>query len=254
MKNNFHLSANRATFAAEKRKRLMYRYCLLVVASMLFASCAGGYSIEGESSLSVLDGRTLYVKVPSGDRIVTVDSAEIIHGAFRMKGSFDSVVIASLYVGDESIMPLVIERGKIEISIDNARMTVKGTPLNNKFNDFITKKNILDDRAYEIERLESRMIMDGKTASEIRAEIGRQRKQLADDADLLAKTFIQENYGNVLGPGVFLMFCNGLPYPVLTPVMEEIIKGAPESFTSNIYVQDFVSTARLNMEKMRGVN
>ena len=233
---------------------MLNRICFFVLASLLLASCGKTYSIEGESSVSVLDGMTLYVKVPDGERTVTIDSAEIVHGGFKMKGRVDSVVIASLYVGDESIMPVVIERGKIQIKIDNARMTVKGTPLNNKFNDFITKKNALDDRAYEIERLESRMIMDGKSPAEIRTEVDKQRQQLLDDIDLLAKTFIQENYTNVLGPGVFLMFCNGLPYPVLTPVMEEIIKGAPESFTSNIYVQDFVSTARLNMEKMRGVN
>ena len=57
----------------------------------------------------------------------------------------------------------------------------------------------------------------------------KQRTALGNDMDDLAKTFIQENYNNVLGTGVFLMLCNGFPYPVLTPIMEEIINDAPDS-------------------------
>ena len=230
----------------------MRKILFVLFACLLCASCTNKYSIEGVSSVSVLDGKKLYIKVLDGYDLVPVDSAEMIHGEFKMKGNVDSVVLASLFMDNDLIMPIIIEKGKIKINIDNSRMTIMGTPLNNKFNDFLTKKNVLDDRAYEIERLESRMIMDGKSPLEISEEIQKQRDQLGDDVDQLAKTFIQENYDNVLGPGVFIMFCNGLPYPVMTPVMEDIVKSAPESFTNNIYVRDFVAAARTNMEKMNG--
>ena len=69
----------------------------------------------------------------------------------------------------------VIEQGKININIDNAGITIKGTPLNDSFNDFIMQKNSLDDRAYEVEREESRMIMDGKDLMTVHQEIEKKR-------------------------------------------------------------------------------
>ena len=66
------------------------------------------------------------------------------------------------------------------------------------------KRTSLDDRAYELERQESRMIMDGKAPDEIQREITREREKLAAEMNALAKEFIQKNYDNVLGPGVSL--------------------------------------------------
>ena len=47
------------------------------------------------------------------------------------------------------------------------------------------------------------MIMDGKAPDEIQREITREREKLAAEMNALAKEFIQKNYDNVLGPGVF---------------------------------------------------
>ena len=178
-----------------------------MVSLLAFTSCASEYKIEGSSSVSRLDGKMLFVKVPSGDRMLSIDSAEVIHGMFKMEGITDSTSMASLYMDDESIMPFVIEKGKISISIDNARIIVTGTPLNDRLYDFVGKKTSLDDRAYELERRESRMIMDGKAPDEIQREIMREREKLAAEMNALAKEFIQKNYDNVLGPGVFIMLC-----------------------------------------------
>lgn len=222
-----------------------------VVSLLAFMSCASEYKIEGSSSVSRLDGKMLFIKVPSGDRMLNVDSAEVIHGVFRLEGIADSTVIASLYMDDESILPFVIEKGKIAININNARIIVSGTPLNDRLYDFVGKKTSLDDQAYELERKESRMIMDGKTPDEIQREITKEREKLAAEMNKLAKDFIQSNYDNVLGPGVFIMLCSNFPYPVVTPLIEEIINGAPDSFKNNPLVKDYMSVARSNMEKLQ---
>ena len=147
-------------------------------------------------------------------------------------------------------MPLVVEKGNIQIQIDNGRLFVKGTPLNDKLYDFVGKKSSLDDRAYEVERMESRMIMDGKSMDEIEFEISKEREKLSKEMDELVKTFIQTNYDNVLGPGVFIMLCNGFPYPLLTPLLEEIINNAPDSFKNHELIKDYILAARSNMEKL----
>lgn len=225
----------------------MYKLYFFLLCAMLCTSCSKKYKIEGTSSVSMLDGKMLFIKIPVGDKLVNIDSAEVIHGLFEMQGKVDSTVLASLYMDDECIMPLVIEPGHIDIQIDNAGITIKGTPLNDCFNDFVVQKNSLDDRAYEVEREESRMIMDGKDLQTVHQEIQKKRDEIATEMNQLAKTFIQDNYENVLGPGLFIMLGNSMPYPFLTPLMQEIIDAAPEALKNNYMVKEYVSVARENM-------
>ena len=227
----------------------MKTYLWVVILLLALSSCSTGYKIEGSSSVLRLDGKMLFVKIPQGNQMIKIDSAEVIHGIFSMEGIVDSTVIASLYMDDESIMPFVVEDGDIKIQIDNAHIMVSGTPLNDKLYHFVKSRNILEDRAYEVERMESRMIMDGKSEEEIALEVGKEREKLSKELDELAKTFIQENYDNVLGPGVFIMLCNSFPYPVLTPVIEEIVNGAPEKFKNDTLVKGYMEIARENMKK-----
>jgi hypothetical protein len=229
----------------------MKAYLWVVIFLLALSSCSTGYKIEGSSSVLRLDGKMLFVKIPQGNQMIKIDSAEVIHGIFSMEGIVDSTVIASLYMDDESIMPFVVEDGDIKIQIDNAHIMVSGTPLNDKLYHFVKSRNILEDRAYEVERMESRMIMDGKSEEEIALEVGKEREKLSNELDELAKSFIQENYDNVLGPGVFIMLCNSFPYPVLTPVIEEIVNGAPEKFKNDTLVKGYMEIARENMKKFQ---
>lgn len=228
----------------------LVRAIFSVISFLLFTSCASEYQIKGSSSVSRLDGKMLFVKVPHRSGMMSVDSAEVVHGFFQMQGEIDSAMLASLYMDDQSIMPLVVERGNIQIQIDNGRIIVSGTPLNDKLYDFVGKKSSLDDRAYEVERMESRLIMDGKAIEEVEKEITRERELLSREMDDLVKTFIQDNYHNVLGPGIFIMLCNGFPYPLLTPAMEEIVDKAPDSFKNHDLVKEYLEVARENMEKL----
>lgn len=230
------------------------KHLLSIVCLSTFSSCASEYQIEGSSSVSRLDGKMLFVKIPCDGSLINVDSAEVIHGLFEMQGEIDSAHIASLYMDDQSVMPLVLESGKIQIIIDNARSYVKGTDLNDKLYEFVAKKSSLDDRAYELERSESRMIMDGKSSGEIETEMTKARENLSKEMDELAKGFIQDNYENVLGPGVFMMLCNSFPYPILTPVIEEIVEKAPDSFKNDAFVKEYMEKARSNMERIKAAN
>ena len=218
----------------------MFRFGLILLFITTLTSCGKKFKIDGMTSVSSLDGKMLFVKVLSGDQLVSVDSAEVIHGYFQMEGKIDSVVLASLYMDEECIMPLVLEEGNINIQINNIGISIKGTPLNDSFNDFIEAKTAIDDKAYEVEREESRMIMDGVDLNTVQSEIDKQRTEVAQQMDNLVKTFIQNNYENVLGPGVFIMIGNSLPYPFLTPMMEDIVKEAPEVFKNNHLIKNYI--------------
>ena len=221
------------------------RIIIIALVSLLtFSSCGNGYQIEGTSSVSNLDGKMLFVKVFNGKEMVKVDSAEVIHGFFQMKGKIDSTAIASLYMDDLNLMLLVMEKGNIQIRIDNTCFIASGTPLNNRLYEFVVRKNALEDRAYEVERMESRMIMDGKPEEEIEEEMAKERASVADDYDKLLKEFIQANYSNVLGPAVFRMMRNGYASPKATSLMEQILNEAPESFRNHSMVKSLVDASK----------
>ena len=232
----------------------MYKLYFFLFCAVLCASCSKKYRIEGISSVSMLDGKMLLVKIPTGDKLVNIDSAEVVHGLFNMKGTVDSAALALLYMDDNRIMPFVLEQGNISIQIDNARTQIKGTPLNDCFNDFMMRQNSLDDRTSDVEYEESRMIMDGTYGRREQDEITRKREALFDERNELIKTFIQDNYHNVLGPGIFILIGNDMPFPFLTPMMEEIVNGAPDSFKNNPMIKEYVIAARSNMEKMRAMS
>lgn len=240
-----------ANFAVEINPfDFMFRFCFVLLFITTLTSCGRKFKIDGVTSVSRLDGKMLFVKVLSGDELVNVDSAEVIHGYFQMEGKVDSVVLASLYMDDECIMPLVLEEGNIKIEINNVGISIKGTPLNDSFNKFIEDKTAIDDKAYEVEREESRMIMDGVDINTVQIEIEKKRAEVARQMDNLVQAFVSSNYDNVLGPGVFIMIGNSLPYPFLTPVMEDIVDEAPEVFKNNNLVKNYLTLVKEYKDSM----
>ena len=229
----------------------MNRIVFLIVSLFLLASCASEYQINGNSTVSRLDGKMLFIMELKNNKMEKVDSAEVVHGLFSMNGPVDSVYMASLYMDEQNIMPFVIEDGDIQMNIEAARITVSGTPLNDCLYEIIRKKSSLDDRAYEVERMESRMIMDGMSEEEIQMQIKKERETLTNEMNALAKEFVQANYENVLGPGVFIMLCNSFPYPVITPIVEEIVNEAPQSFQNHPMIVQYMKVARENMDKLK---
>lgn len=212
------------------------------------ASCASEYHIQGNSSVSLLDGKMLFVKVPRVDGLSTIDSAEVVHGNFTMSGAIDSTMVANLYMDENSIMPFVVEQGRITMTIDNALIKVSGTPLNNILYDYIAQKTSIEDRAYEVNRLESRMIMNGEPVHEVERKINHEKRKLGIELDELTKKYIQDNYDNVLGPGIFIMMCNSMPYPMLTPLIEDVYDEAPESFKNHPMVKRYMEMAAENQQ------
>lgn len=228
--------------------KMFVHYAFPLLALLLCASCSRGYRIEGQSSVTSLDGKMLYLKSLQDGDWVAVDSAEVIHGLFKMKGSADSVRMVTLYMGDEGLMPIILEDGRITVNITNVQMKAEGTPLNDKLYEFIDKRNALELAIEEVDRKEARMVLDGVALDDIHDQLQQESDSLVGAMNTYLKQFIADNYENVLGPSVFMMMCSTLPYPVMTPNIEAILKDAPASFKDNVLVKDYVSKAKENMK------
>lgn len=220
----------------------------LLLLLVVFASCSRKYKIEGSSSVTSLDGKMLFLKTLQNGEWVAIDSAEVIHGLFKMDGPADSVVMVTIYMDGEGIMPLVLEKGKIEVSISNSQLLAKGTPLNDKLYEFIDKRNTMEIKIEELERKEARMVLDGANLEDVHAQLTKEGETLIKDMNDYVKQFIIDNFENVLGPSVFMMMCSTLPYPVMTPQIEDIMRTAPQVFKESPLVKDFLSKAKENMQ------
>ena len=220
----------------------------LMLLLVLFASCSRKYKVEGVSSVTSLDGKMLYLKTLRDGQWIAIDSAEVVHGLFSTSGPSDSVMMVTLYMNDEAIMPLVLENGKIEVSISNSQLTAKGTPLNNDLYEFIEKRNSLELKIEELEKKEARMVLDGAALDDIHEQLTQEGEALVKEMNDYIKEFISTNYENVLGPSVFMMMCSTLPYPIMTPQIEDIIRTAPQTFKSSPLVREFLDKAKENMK------
>lgn len=218
-----------------------------IIAFILFASiltsCTSKYKIEGESSISYLDGKMLFLKQLRDGKLSSIDSAEVVHGYFNMKGNIDSTQMAMLFMDEMAIMPIVLERGNIHIAINNTEIRAKGTPMNDTLYCFFDRKNQIDRRIEELRRKEARMILNGENAEDIHAQMTEEGKTINADMKHLVKSFITQNSDNILGPGVFLLICQSAS-PAMMPQIEEILAEAPESLKNNPAIKDFFTQSQ----------
>jgi hypothetical protein len=231
----------------------MKKVLFLSVIVAFFASCASTYNVEGSSSVSALDGNKLYLKAIKNNEFKDIDSCEVVHGEFHFTGLLDTIRMASLYMDDESIMPVVLEKGEIVVKIDPARQMVGGTPMNDSLYKFIDKHNQLTNQMNELSHKQSQMLLEGLDEGTIDSQLSAEAARIAQEEDHLVMKFIEANFDNVLGPGVFMMITSQYRYPILTPQIEDIMSKATQKFKDDPYVKDYYQTAQENEKRMSGV-
>ncbi len=253
--NIFPYIDNRHYICRVLRKQYMNKLLnsLLLASMTVFMSCAGSYDIKGTSDVSMLDGKMLYLKAYSNSDMKTIDSCDVVHGQFQFSGSLDSTKLVTLFMDEESLMPVVLEHGDITIKIDNGQQKVSGTPLNDKLSKFIEKYNQLDVQMNELGHKQSQAIMNGEDENVTNARLAQEARQIAEKEDKLITSFIEENFDNVLGPGVFFMMTAGNRYPELAPWIEDIMSKATANFKNDPYVKDYYEKAQQNQNIMNGM-
>ena len=204
--------------------------------------------VKGSSNVDELEGKMLTLKVYVDGEMRSIDSTRVVHGRFSFGGGMDSTMLANVFMGEMSLMPIVLEEGEVKLSINETQQSATGTPLNDTLSGFIQRKTQLDARMAELPHLQSQMIMDGTDYDEIMYELGRQSQQIVEENDELIIRFIRANYNNVLGPGIFMILTSSLPYPILNPQIEEIITNAPPYFLGHPYVRKYIEEAKKREE------
>ncbi len=228
-----------------------FRIVFIFVVVLHLFSCADQYKLIGSTNIHGLEGQMLYLKVYDDDDLKKMDSCRVTHGKFEFKGNMDTTVMANLFAGEQSLMPVVIESGDLKVRIDDIEQFISGSPLNDTLYNFIRQKTQLDNQISELSQKEGRLVMDGVDFDEVVKILNAEYLSLSIQNDELVTGFIKRNYNNVLGPGIFMIMTSTYSYPILTPQIEEILITAPPYFRNHPYVKAYEEMARDYMEKLR---
>lgn len=238
----------------ETKRRIMEKsskygvWVMLVVLLTAFSACSSTYQITGNSDITTLDGKILSLRTLRDGHWVEVDSAEVVHGLFSMNGKADTTRMVTIYFDNQGIMPIILENGDINVSISNQTMRAEGTPLNDALYDFIRVRSSMERQLGILNSREARLIMEGANPDFIHMQIQQEIDSINRQMNAFARSFISDNFNNILGPSVFMMMCSTLPYPILTDEIEAILNSAPESFLNQEWVKDFISKAKENQQ------
>lgn len=224
------------------------------VVAALLTSCASSYNVTGSSSVTALDGSKLYLKTLKSGTVKSIDSCDVVHGEFHFAGLLDSVRMANLFMDDESLMPVVLEEGEITVKIGPAGPSVGGTPLNDSLYKFIDKHNQLINQMNELGHKQNQMILEGIDEQTIAQQLNAEAAQISAAEDDLVTKFIEANFDNVLGPGVFMMITSQYRYPILTPQIEYLMSKATKAFKEDSYVKEYYQAAQENEKRMNGLS
>ena len=234
----------------------MNKILYAILGVVLLSACADtyteSYSIKGSSSVSLLDGSKLYLKVTKDSTLANFDSCDVVHGVFGFTGRYDTIKMAYLFMDDQSLMPVVIENGNISIAISKATQKASGTPLNDELYDYLDKHMQLMNRHEELSHREAQMFLDGYDEKAIYEQLAAEAAELPRLKDSLETQFIISNFDNVLGPYAFRMLTAEYQYPMLTPQIEEIMSKATPKFKGDFYVSEYYRAAREIMARMKG--
>ena len=231
-----------------------YSFAMFLLAMMSLASCGVSYNIEGSSDISGLDSRMMYLRTRVNGEFQSIDSTEVVHGRFGFSGSTDSVRIAFLVVNDANVpIPIVLEKGDIKVKLNKARSEWGGTTHNDKLYRFVKSLDSLTVQLQDLEHEYNIAFMDGEDMNEVIPRLSRANQQINMRIDTLVTHSIEENFDNVLGPGIFMLVTQTQQVPQMFPWVVEIMSKASDSFKDDPYVKEYLNAANYIQNVQNGL-
>lgn len=217
----------------------------------LLASCAEQCNIAGNSTINSLDGHMLYLRISAdGANTACIDSCKVVHGKFNFFQNIDSIIMAQIYIGEESVMPIMLEQGRISIEVNPFGPKATGGPLNDRLYRFMQEKNRLENRQWQLDQQCMRMMHEGFSPDEISRSLEPKILKLAKEVERMETKFIMDNYENPLGPNYF-MFLFGQDFqPVMTRQVNQILGNAPQDFLQHPLIRNYIQRVQGNSNNL----
>ncbi|PXV63340.1 peroxiredoxin [Dysgonomonas alginatilytica] len=185
---------------------------------ILMAACTGKpvpeYIITGNLS-GGSDSIQVYLQEidENTGEFVSVDTATVKNGTFLFRGIAEQNPVLR-FIATEGLYrpaPVVIEVGNIDVSIDTAFVvTVKGTALNDKYQEFSNKRNALNDQHRELSKLSKEAEEAGTLTPEYDKELSNKFDSLYNGWEKEVFAFTKANITNPLG--VYILIDRGVAF------------------------------------------
>lgn len=218
--------------------RLSFHIAAALFSVLIASGCSRNYRMDGNVELYGFDGEKLYLVTHENDVFTVVDSCCVRHGHFSMKGKADSTVFAVLCHGFEPVLPLFIERGRMQVRIAPTDLQVKGTRLNDQLYEFLERKNDIDNRYEDI--LQRSSYFTNRVNPSVSYDDS--LKSVVSEAEDYIFGFVRKHYTDPLGVCVFMMMCDGMAMREPTPLIRRILDNAPAKFLGNRSISNYVSS------------
>src|SRR5690554_6033595 len=174
---------------------MMKKIVLLSALAVFFIACQNKseYTISGSLTDNTYEGQKVYLEQWTDSIMVTVDSANIVDGAFTFKGVTETPVLRFITLGNmrnKARSMVMVEPGKIDITYDSL-FHISGSAINDKFTVFNLKQKDLTTKIRSLSDQYNSAMVDGIMSDTLDAELTSAYEKVANEAQTLSYDFIK---------------------------------------------------------------
>lgn len=215
---------------------------LFAATIILMAACTGQpnskeYTLTGNIS-GGSDSLEVFLQIidENTGEFVSVDTTTVQNGTFIFKGIAEQSP-ALRFISTEGLsrpVPVAIESGNIDVSIDTAFVvTVKGTALNDKYQEFSNKRNAINNQLRELSKLGKEAEKAGTLTPEYEKELDNKYDSLYNG---LKKEVFDFTKANITNPfGVYVLIDRGVSFDATQ--LKELLPSLDAKVKASVRVQ-----------------
>lgn len=198
----------------------------------LLAACSGstsGYTIKGNIQ-NAADGQIVYLKVPHGRQLTTIDSTFVKGGDFTFKGVQDTASLRYItcFIPNAErpySLPFFLENGQINVSLNEENETVGGTYHNDIYQAFKDgQKEILTN----LGEIQNSLQTENLSEEERQAKIAEFEK-LYEQKDQYQINALHNNITNAMGA----LILTHSYYDIETAELDALLQQIPAEYATN---------------------
>lgn len=185
----------------------MKKFYLLLGIAALIAACSGRKVEKKEFTLngkfadnSKFEGKDIYLM--RSDNQTSLDTAKVTNGTFTFQETLEGepeMRFISIEGSPKSIF-FVAESGNIELTLDSTLVpTLKGTELNDKYQEYLSKRESFNEKMQEIRKEATKAKEDKKFTPELEKEFDNKSEALYNESREYIFSFAKDNATNPVG-------------------------------------------------------
>ncbi len=203
----------------------MKKFIFLVSLVLVFFSCEqkGKYGIEGTVASSEMEGKYVYLVKYNDEGIERCDSALIKDGKFSFEGVQEVPELYYIQAEDGEVMKkraILLEPGKLVVTISD-HMTVKGTPINDAYQQYLEELDGFDKRMDKVVNKENKAQADSTYTEEKAKELEKEYDGIYKEKKEAYAKYFSENINNPLGVEEFSVYGRRLDPEQLAVVLSK---------------------------------